>query len=1137
MARLSIPIDRLRDRYDVVVVGSGYGGGIAASRLARAGRSVCVLERGKEFQPGEYPDTPVEALSEMQVDLPQSHLGKRNALYDFRVNEDMNVFLGCGLGGTSLVNANVALRVEPRVFEDSRWPSELRDDAAGIEEGYRRAEEMLRPVPYPDDRDVSKLKSLRESARHLGLESKFYRPPITVNFEDTDQNHVGVEQAACNDCGDCVSGCNVGAKNTVLMNYLPDAKNFGAEIFTETEVRWVERVDDHWVIHFFMRSSGQAAFSAPSLHVRADVVVLGAGSLGSTEILLRSQQKGLDLSPRVGSAFTGNGDVLAFGYNNDSAVNGVGFGANSPKGRDPVGPCITGIVDHREQSDLEEGMVIEEGSVPGALSNFFPGAMGAAANTVGVDTDTGWGDAIREQTREWVSQVRGAYHGATKNTQTYLVMSHDDADGRLKLENDRIRVEWPGVGEHPRFGRVNEKLKQATAAHGGTFVKNPMWTSWLGHRLVTVHPLGGAPMGDTAAVGAVNHQGQVFAGDSGTGVHDGLYVCDGAVMPRSLGVNPFLTICALAERTCDRLVGDRGWSTDLSLPSRPAHVEPDETGIGFEFTETMKGYFEPGVTDDYARGHDLGEASGNSIQFTLTVATQDLDAMLEGDQHAARMTGTLSAPYLSDHALQVSDGNFRLLVDDPDNVGTKRMEYSFQLTDRSGREFYFEGFKSIKNESGLDLWADTTTLYVKVRKGHDPDGDLVGVGKMVIEPLDFMRQMTTMKTQRTRSPLEALEARARFGTFFAGSLFETYGGMFAGSSEFDPEAPPRKKRALTAGTPELYPFRTQDGVDLRLIRYRGGRKGPVLLSHGLGVSSKIFSLDTIDQNLVEFLCIRGYDVWLLDYRASIDLPSSHDLFSGDEIARFDYPAAVDKVRQVTGRPEIDVIVHCFGSTTFFMAMLAGLEGVRSAVSSQVAMHCVPPVITKLMSGLHVPTILSGLGVDSLTAYVDRNAGWTDRLFDTALELYPLEREERCRSKVCHRISFLYSLLYEHDQLNRATHDTLHETFGVANIRALEHLTLLCREGSLVDIDGEDVYMPHLDRLAIPITFISGAENECFLPESTEKSYLTLREANGGHLYSRHLIGGYGHIDCIFGKNASQDVYPLMLSHLERQQGE
>src|SRR5437762_11983568 len=106
MARLSSPIDTIKAHYSVVVIGSGYGGGIAASRLARAGQSVCVLERGKEFQPGEYPDTDVEFLSEIQAHLPDGRtIGSRLGLYDLRVNPELNALVGCGLGGTSLINA------------------------------------------------------------------------------------------------------------------------------------------------------------------------------------------------------------------------------------------------------------------------------------------------------------------------------------------------------------------------------------------------------------------------------------------------------------------------------------------------------------------------------------------------------------------------------------------------------------------------------------------------------------------------------------------------------------------------------------------------------------------------------------------------------------------------------------------------------------------------------------------------------------------------------------------------------------------------------------------------------------------------------------------------------------------------
>jgi cholesterol oxidase len=105
-------------------------------------------------------------------------------------------------------------------------------------------------------------------------------------------------------------------------------------------------------------------------------------------------------------------------------------------------------------------------------------------------------------------------------------------------------------------------------------------------------------------------------------------------------------------------------------------------------------------------------------------------------------------------------------------------------------------------------------------------------------------------------------------------------------------------------------------------------------------------------------------------------------------------------------------------------------------------------------------------------------------------------------------------------------------FGVAGIGALEHLARMVRAGGLCTADGHDAYLPHLDRLAVPTTFIHGAENSCFLPESTEQTMRLLQERNGARLYRRHVIPGYGHIDCIFGKHAARDVYPLILKHLE-----
>lgn len=1138
IARLSSPVEDLKDHYEVVVVGSGYGGAIAASRLARAGRQVCLLERGKELQPGEYPDTGPEAVKEIQIDSPGGHIGSHTGLYDIRVNEDLNVVMGCGLGGTSLINANVSLRADQRVFDDLRWPAALRADlGTRLEDGYRRAEEMLKPTPLPDSvAALQKLEALADSS--TALPGRFNRLPINVTFTDH-VNHVGVEQKACTLCGDCVSGCNYAAKNTVLMNYLPDARNHGATIFTRVAVRYVQRKDDRWLVHYQVLGTGRERFDAPPLVVSADIVVLAAGALGSTEILLRSAEHGLPLSDHVGHRMTGNGDVLAFSYNTDHEVNGIGWGHRNNGEIGPVGPCITGMIDNRDQVDLEQGMVIEEGSIPGALADYLPPAMLAVARASGIDTDPGLQDRIEELRRELDSLVLGSYQGAVRNTQTYLVQSHDDGNGHAVLEEDRLRIHWPDVGGQPIFDRISEALQRATEPLGGTYLTSPIWNKLLGEQLITVHPLGGCVMAEDAERGVVNHKGQVFAGTAGSAVYEGLYVSDSSVIPRPLGVNPLLTISALAERCCALLTQDRGWAIDYTLPSVPPKPAPPRA-LGIQFSETMKGHISTGIsaeistqiTDDYQAAADRGKADGSSFTFTLTIISDDLDHMLADPMHQARMIGTVNAPALSPDPITVTEGVFNLFVDDPEHVDGRQMRYRMKMSTAEGRHYYFVGFKSIHNDRGLDVWPDTTTLYVTVYEGDNDAGQVVARGILRIPPEDFMTQLTTMRVLNATSTQQRLAATARFGRFFAGALFDVFGGVVRPLTRFDLAAPARKKRPLRVCLPEIHPFTTDDGVTLRLTRYRGGSKGPVILSHGLGVSSRIFSIDTIETNLLEFLYAHGYDVWLLDFRSSIELPASAQQFNADDVAQYDYPAAVAKVREVTTSPSVQMMVHCYGSTTFFMAMLAGLEGVRSVVSSQIATHIACPPMTRLKSGLHLPALLNKLDVTSLTAYTDINANWFSRLYDRFLDVFPDDEEEECTSAVCHRITFMYSLLYEHDQLNNPTHKALHEMFGIANIHELDHLALMVRAGKLLSADGQDVYLPHLGRLAIPITFIHGAENACFLPESTEQTMELLRQHNDAHLYQRHVIPGYGHIDCMFGKRAAHDVYPLILKHLE-----
>lgn len=341
----------------------------------------------------------------------------------------------------------------------------------------------------------------------------------------------------------------------------------------------------------------------------------------------------------------------------------------------------------------------------------------------------------------------------------------------------------------------------------------------------------------------------------------------------------------------------------------------------------------------------------------------------------------------------------------------------------------------------------------------------------------------------------------------------------------------REKRPLRMAPPEEYRYRTSDGVELRLTRYRGGTKGPVIAAPGFGTSRMAYLIDTLDTTFPELLYEHGYDVWVFDYRASPDLPSAATQFSVDDIATKDWPATVDKVLAETGAESVQVVAHCVGSMSFLMGMLAGLQGVRGAVSSNLPMHPIVPPLNRLRVGAHFATLFPLLGADTLTTETDPEAAWSEQLFNAMLKWYPTH--ERCDNPTCHRVHFIYGEVYKHAQLNEATHWALDEMFGVVNLETFQHISTMIRAGHIVDKDGNDVYLPHLDRLAIPLAFIHGDENGLFLQEGSALTYNLLCEANGEELYARHVIPNYAHMDCFIGKDASRDVFPIILTELEK----
>ena len=418
---------------------------------------------------------------------------------------------------------------------------------------------------------------------------------------------------------------------------------------------------------------------------------------------------------------------------------------------------------------------------------------------------------------------------------------------------------------------------------------------------------------------------------AGTAVHDGLYVADGSVIPTPVGINPSLVISAVAERTAALIAADRGWTVDWG----PGPVTPPSAAVplaraGLEFTERMAGSI------------DLGKGHRSDVEFVVTISTDNLDALLQDAASPGRIRGTVTAPALSSTPLRVTSGTFQLLADDPTLFETKQMRYSMELSSIEGGSWRLEGYKVIHHDATFDLWADTTTLFTTISEGAGPGGAVVGTGTLIITLADFVRLLRTMKVTGIEHDTERLEYLGRFGREFAGNLFRIYGGVFAESSVFDKVPSSRSKRALRTPTPEVFDVRTNDNVHVRLTRYQGGTKGPVIMAPGFGVSTLSFSTDTVETNLPEYLVEHGYDAWLFDYRASPVLPSAKTRFSLDDVAQRDWPAAIDKVLEVSGKTSVQPLVHCIGSMTFLMGMLSGRHRVR------------PRAIGHLLAADHAP---------------------------------------------------------------------------------------------------------------------------------------------------------------------------------------
>jgi cholesterol oxidase len=527
----------------------------------------------------------------------------------------------------------------------------------------------------------------------------------------------------------------------------------------------------------------------------------------------------------------------------------------------------------------------------------------------------------------------------------------------------------------------------------------------------------------------------------------------------------------------------------------------NEQPVTLAFTEDMKGFYAPDVTDSQVGWND-GEKAGRKIMFRLTIKIHDMDVFLRDPREQGTADGYIDCESLGGK-LPVKDGVFRLFVnssEDRPSEHVKQMHYQLQFVDGNGDKKTLSGHKQVKDDGVQNIWHDTSTLYFQILDGHvdidDDSGVSGGAGILHILPADFARQMTTIVTTGP-----SLIARAngvmQFGKLFAGTLWGVY---FDHSSKAEPELwnerniPIYSLEGVRDADISTHYITTGDKITLSMLRFcRKPSKDVVILMHGLSTSTDMFVMPE-HTNLVSYLLHHGYtDVFSFDWRGS--MRHNYDLFPSsytmDDVALYDHPAAIAKVREVAGDDvRIHVICHCVGSITFHMSLFSGLVDVTSVISNSVSLNLVTSKwsATKAKYG---PWFINWI-----LRFPNLNPRWASlpgpgipqgKLFAKMVGLFHPE----CDVPACKMLSFMWGdghpAVYQHENMAEITHQRVGDLFGAVSTSYHRHIYKCIQAGMVVKFLDKDPrydkmpnnYYDRVDEVDTPILFLSGNKNHVF----------------------------------------------------------
>lgn len=566
-------------RWEAVVLGTGFGGAINSARLAkRWPGKVLVLERGKRYPMGSFPRSPRE-FSRNFWNIPEEDRTRPGAmtdeeqhgLFDIRNFEKLDAVFCAGLGGGSLIYANVFLEPPANVLDGPRWPDTCRK--ADLDPYYAVVKEVLGSRPIPSDvtdprRHIQRTELFQQVAAEMGRESRLvdlnvffgndFDTPLPIGVQA--RNRYGALQTSCVYSAECDVGCNTHSKNTLDLNYLYVAENrYQADVRTERLVHRISPVDAQGAddpsadgTHGYSVTFNDVT-SRPWVEERVvtNRVVVSAGTFGSTELLMRARDiyKTMPrISDRLGEHLSGNGDFLSFVIDGDRPSN--------PN----AGPVITQRTDFNlfEDFDGDHAFILEDAGYPAFLAWF----------TEGVQPRLGWLDPLAKAGKSVIGELfqKGKSAGRageafedllggadlSYDTSVLLCMGIDKSNGRMFLGSDgAIDASWPLEESRPLYDAIVAAGEAFQKQTGGNFVALPTWWPPF-RRNVTVHALGGCVLSDGPATGVTSAGPSTFGKLFG---YENLWVADGSIVPTAVGANPTATISALCERVAEGITG------------------------------------------------------------------------------------------------------------------------------------------------------------------------------------------------------------------------------------------------------------------------------------------------------------------------------------------------------------------------------------------------------------------------------------------------------------------------------------------------------------------------------------------------------------------------------------------------------